>query len=102
METDRRPTAPGVILKSHFLDQRGLSISRFATLAGISRKHVSAMVHARAAVTADSAWRFARVLGTSPAFWMNLQVAVDIHDAGAKLAHWRPRETHSGTPETTA
>ena len=90
MATNRRPTAPGVILKSHFLDARGLSISRFAALAGISRKHVSAIIHARASITADTAWRFARVLDTSAAFWMNLQVAVDLFDARAKLAHWQP------------
>jgi addiction module HigA family antidote len=97
MATKRRPTAPGVILKSHFLDARGLSISRFAALAGISRKHVSAIIHARASITADTAWRFAQVLDTSAAFWMNLQVAVDLFDARARLDHWRPRETHPGT-----
>ncbi len=102
MATKRRPTAPGVILKNHFLDPRGLSISRFAALAGISRKHASAIIHARASITADSAWRFARVLDTSAAFWMNLQVAVDLFDAANRLAHWQPRETHPGSAETSA
>jgi addiction module HigA family antidote len=96
METDRRPNAPGVILKTYFLDGRGLSISDFAANAGISRKHVSAIIHARAAITPETAWRFARVLDTSARFWMNLQVAVDLFDTGERLAQWQPRETHPG------
>jgi addiction module HigA family antidote len=94
MKRNRRPTEPGTILKSYFLSERGVSIAQFARATGLSRKHVSNIVHGKAAITTESACRFARVLDTSPEFWMNLQNAVDLYDASKKLAKWEPAEIH--------
>lgn len=94
IERNRRPTPPGEILKAHYLEPRGLTITRFAELTELSRKHVSGIVNARPGVriTAETAVRFAKVLGTTDRFWMNLQNAVDLHDEQRKLARWKPAE----------
>ena len=81
----RRPTHPGVILSKHYLQQRGLTLTRFAVKAGLSRKHVSNIVHGRVSVTPRVAVSISGVLGTFPEFWMNLQNAVDLYDARARL-----------------
>jgi addiction module HigA family antidote len=80
-----RPTPPGEILAELFLTPRKISIGAFATAAGVTRKHMSAIVNGRAAVTAETATRIATVLGTTAQFWLNLQNAVDLHDAAARL-----------------
>ena len=41
-----------------------------------------------------TAFRIARVLGTSPQLWLNLQNAVTLHDARRKLRNWRPARIH--------
>ena len=94
IERNRHPTPPGEILKAHYLETRGLTITRFAELTELSRKHISGIVNARSGVriTAETAVRFAKVLGTTDRFWMNLQNAVDLYDEQRKLARWKPAE----------
>jgi addiction module HigA family antidote len=82
---NRRPTLPGEILSEHFLGERGIPIGRFAEETGLHRKTVSAVLHGRARITAETAVRFSRVLDTTPEFWLNLQNAVDIFEARRKL-----------------
>ena len=94
MKRNRRPTEPGTILKEFFLDPRDVSIAQFARATGLSRKHVSNIVHGKASVTTESACRFGRVLDTTPEFWLNLQNGVDLYDSTKKLARWKPAEIH--------
>jgi len=81
----RRPSAPGAILAELYLEPRGISISGFAAAVGLSRKHVSDIIHGRAGITADTAVRFARVSGTSAELWLGLQSDVDLYDAEKAL-----------------
>ena len=86
----RSPTPPGVILKAHYLDPRGVSIAAFARAVGCSRKHMSGIVHGNARIEAPLATRIARVLDTTPQFWLNLQNAVDLFNAAQEIKHWEP------------
>jgi len=69
-----------------------LSINKFSENAGLTRKHVSNIVNGRAGITPETAIRFARVLETTPEYWLNLQNAVHLYDARKNLAKWRPKE----------
>ena len=91
---NRKPTAPGTVLRSYYLAPRGLSINKFSQAVGLTRKHVSNIVNGRAGITSETAYRFAKVLGTTPQFWFNLQNAVDLYDASQRLSSWRPIEIH--------
>jgi addiction module HigA family antidote len=82
----RRPTLPGEILVELYLAPHGISIAQFAEAVGVSRKHMSAIVNGRASITAETAARMAAVLGTTAQYWLNLQNAVDLHDAEQRLA----------------
>jgi antitoxin HigA-1 len=77
----RRPSAPGEILAELYLKPRGLSVTEFAAAAGLSRKHVSNIIHSRASITAETAVRLGRVFGTSAGLWLGLQHDVDLYDA---------------------
>ena len=87
----RRPSLPGEILAELYLAPHNISIAKFAEAVGVSRKHMSAIVNGRAAITADTASRMAVVLGTTAQFWMNLQNAVDLYDAEQRLAESDPK-----------
>jgi addiction module HigA family antidote len=97
-EVRRRPTHPGKILRNHYLAPRGLTVSELARASGLTRKHVSNIVNGSAPISPESALRIAKVLGTTPQLWLNLQSRVDLYDARLKLKSWRPAAVHAAPP----
>jgi antitoxin HigA-1 len=65
---------------------------------GIPLNRLNEVVRGRRGVTADTALRLARLLDTSPEFWMNLQTAVDLFRA-SKVAETRAQ--YSTRPKTS-
>ena len=93
----RRPTLPGVILREDYLKPRRISVAAMADALGCSRKHLSQIVNGRVRLEAPIAARLARVLGTSAAFWVNLQANVDAYDAERAARKWKPSATYRAT-----
>lgn len=71
-------THPGEVLHEEFMKPLGLSSNQLAKQLGISANRVSEIVRERRKVSADTALRLAKCFGTSPEFWMNLQLAHDV------------------------
>lgn len=80
-----RPVHPGEILREEFLAPLELSANRLAHALGIPTNRISEIVAERRNVTADTALRLSRALGTSPEFWMNLQKAYELRSAEIEL-----------------
>ena len=78
------PIHPGEILLEEFLEPLGLSQYRLAKGISVPPRRINEIVHGKRAVTADTALRLARYFGTTPDFWINLQVAYDLSLARAK------------------
>ena len=91
--THRRPTHPGILLSEDYLKPRKISITAFADATGYSRKQISKVVNGNARIEAPMAVRIARVLATTPQFWLNLQSALDLYDAQQANADWQPKAT---------
>jgi antitoxin HigA-1 len=72
------PAHPGEVLRELYLEPLGITITQAATALGVTRKHVSAIVNARAPVTPDMAMRLAKALATEPELWVNLQAQYDL------------------------
>lgn len=86
MKRTRRPTHPGTILNTLYLDPLSISITDFADRIGISRKTISGIINGHRSVTPEMAVRFAMALpSTSAETWLNLQKAYDLYDAEQKL-----------------
>jgi addiction module HigA family antidote len=85
----RRPSHPGDILRSHYMDERKITVTALSRAVGISRKHMSDIVNGRARLEPKAAARLARVLGTTTALWVNLQAAVDAWDAEQEARKWK-------------
>jgi len=77
----RPPTPPGEILLEEFLKPLGLTQVGAAEKMGISLNRLNEIVRGKRGITADTALRLSRLFGTSPEFWMNLQVASDLFKA---------------------
>jgi addiction module HigA family antidote len=80
----RRPTHPGEMLLEEFLRPKKLSQVDAAEKMGISTNRLNELIRGKRGVTADTALRLAKLLKTTPEFWLNLQNAYDLYEA--KLA----------------
>ena len=89
---NRKPTHPGEILKYHYLEPLGLSITELARLLNVSRKAISSIVNERKAVTAEMALRLARAFDTTPELWLNLQKNYDLWRAAQNTSDWQKIE----------
>jgi len=72
------PIHPGEVLYQDFMKPTATSINRLALDLHVPVTRVAEIVKGERSVTADTALRLARHLGTSAAFWMNLQARYDL------------------------
>lgn len=68
------PVHPGEILLEEFLIPLELSQNALARAVGVSPRRINEIVLGKRRVTADSALRFGRFFGTTPEFWLGLQM----------------------------
>ena len=73
----RARTHPGVMLRAE-LDARGMSAHRLALAIRVPANRITAILRGERAVTAETAVRLGRYLGTGPEFWMTMQAFYDI------------------------
>lgn len=81
----RQPTLPGEILLHEFLIPLGISQSAFARHIGWSQPKVNEIVSGKRGVTPATAMVLADAFTTTPQFWLNLQLAVDL---------WKAQQRH--------
>jgi addiction module HigA family antidote len=83
------PRHPGEVLEDEFMRSLGLSANTLAKAIDVPVTRVSEILRGRRGVTADTALRLARFLGTTPERWLVLQAAHDLHaayrDAGREI-----------------
>lgn len=85
---NRRPSAPGEILKDIFLDGNGITQSSFAEeLSRLTKNKVktstmktklSEVIKEKRSMSAEFAVLISKLLGTNPKMWMNLQISLDL------------------------
>lgn len=82
---NRPPTTPGEILVQEYLGPAKMTQETLAKKMGVSVQTVNLLINGKRNVTAETAWRLARVFDTSPELWMNLQMRVDLWRARAAV-----------------
>lgn len=81
------PERPGDVLRQYIIDgAEPITQDELAKAMGVSRLSVNQLIRGKRAVTAAMALRLARVLSTTPDFWLNLQHDVDLFEARRALA----------------
>ena len=73
----RLRTHPGSMLRAE-LEARGVTANQLAIAIRVPANRITAILRGERAVTAETAVRLGRHLGTGAAFWMNLQTQFDI------------------------
>ena len=94
--THREPTHPGEMLLQEVLLPLGITQRDLAIGIHVPFQRVNEVVRGKRGVTPSTALRLARYLGTSPDFWMNLQLRWDLYHArraeGEQIDSIRPHE----------
>jgi addiction module HigA family antidote len=85
-----RAPHPGETIREDVLDPLGMSVNQLAKALAITATRLNDIVRGRRGITADTALRLARYLGTSAEFWLGLQLEYDLRTA--RQSHQREIE----------
>jgi addiction module HigA family antidote len=72
------PVHPGEVLLEEFMRPLGLSQNQLGRALGVPPRRINEIIHGARRITADTALRLARFFGTSPDFWLGLQMDHDL------------------------
>jgi addiction module HigA family antidote len=75
------PLHPGEVLREEFLLPLGLSAGTLAKAMGVPRTRVERIAAEAIGISADTALRLGKALGTSAQLWLNLQNRYDLETA---------------------
>src|SRR4051794_38159709 len=79
------PMHPGEVLREDFLVPLGISAGALARTCGVPRTRIERLANEETGMTADTALRLGKALGTSAQFWLNLQNAYDVRTAEKQI-----------------
>lgn len=79
--TSREPTHPGEMLKEEFLIPMGMTQRELANGINVPYQRINELINCKRGVTPSTALRLAKYFGTTPGFWMNLQLRWDLFRA---------------------
>lgn len=79
--THREPTHPGEMLVEEFLVPLGLTQRELADGIRVPYQRVNELANGRRGVTPSTALRLAKFFGTTPSFWMKLQIRWELYHA---------------------
>ena len=76
-----KPIHPGEILREEFMVPYDLNPNKLAIALRVSAPTVYQIVKEERPITVPMAFRLARLFGTTPEFWVNLQIEFDVRVA---------------------
>ena len=84
---NRKPTSPGEILFEEFLIPLEMTQKELAEHLHCDYKVINRIINEKASVSPEMAIKFAAAFSTTPSFWLNAQMALDLW----KLRSHKPR-----------
>ena len=80
-----KPMHPGEVLREEFLLPLGMSAGALARTCGLPRTRIERIASEQTGITADTALRLAKALGTTAQLWLNLQTDYDLQVARRQI-----------------
>ena len=75
---NRIPTHPGAILLEEFLDPIEMTQVALAKHLEVPIQRINEIVRGKRGITPETAWLLSQAFGTTPQFWLNLQMNHDL------------------------
>ena len=82
----RAPTHPGEMLMEEFLVPMGLTQREVADAIHVPYQRLNEVINGKRGLTPSTALRLGKFFGTTPGFWMNLQLRWDLYHAQRREA----------------
>lgn len=79
----KTPAHPGRIIKGS-IEELELSITDAAKVLGVTRPTISKLVNGRASISPEMAIRLSKAFGSTPEFWLKLQLNYDLAQVQAR------------------
>ena len=81
------PLHPGEVLREEFLVPLKMSAGALAKACGVPRTRIERLAAEHIGITADTALRLSKALGTTPELWLNLQNSFDVKTAMLQIGN---------------
>ena len=75
---NRIPIHPGQILAEEFLEPMEMTQVALALHLGVPTQRINEIVRGKRGISPETAWLLSQALGTTPQFWLNLQMNYDL------------------------
>ena len=82
---NRKPTHPGEILWTEFLEPQKMTQQELAKKMGVPIQRVNTLINEKRGITPETAILLSRIFKTTPQFWMNLQTNYDLFIAQQEM-----------------
>lgn len=79
--THREPTHPGEMLREEFLLPMNITQRELADAIHVPYQRINELINKKRGVTPSTALRLSKFFGTSPDFWLNLQMRSELFKA---------------------
>lgn len=73
----KNPVHPGRIVRGS-IEELGLTVTGAARMLNVARPTLSTLLNGRSGISPEMAVRLAKTVGSTPAFWMRLQMQYDL------------------------
>jgi addiction module HigA family antidote len=83
VKNEMSPVHPGEVLRDE-LDALKMSARAFSEALDVPGNRITMILKGQRGITADTALRLSRYLGTTPEFWLNLQKSFELREAQVK------------------
>lgn len=96
----KNPPHPGVTIRDLCLRPLKLSVTDAAKALGVSRVSLSELLNGKNGISPEMSYRLAKAFGSTPEFWLRLQMAYDLAQmkkTAAKLKIKRIRHAATST-----
>jgi addiction module HigA family antidote len=80
-----KPLHPGEVLREEFMEPYGLSAYAVAKACMLPRTRIERIAREEMGITADTALRLAKLFGTTPELWLNLQTRYEVEMAALAI-----------------
>jgi addiction module HigA family antidote len=85
------PCHPGEIIRDACLTGLGLNVTEGAAALGVTRTTLSRILNGKASISPEMAVRLSKAFGSTPAFWLRLQLNYDLARIEKKASRIRVR-----------
>ncbi|BBH38473.1 HTH-type transcriptional regulator [Microcystis viridis NIES-102] len=86
MMTLKNPVHPGRIVKSS-IEELELTVTAAAKMLNVSRSRLSNLINGKAGISPEMAVRLSKTIGSTPAFWLRLQMNYDLAEVKTHIPH---------------